>query len=104
MVVGPFTYTIHADANRMNQKCRDRDDDLRGHVDLMALTIDLDPTFAPATIAESLLHEVLHTITHVTGIDGDLDDDREEALVNRLSPALLDTLRRNPTLVAYLTT
>jgi hypothetical protein len=51
-----------------------------------------------ARVAVTLLHEVVHAIFKIAG----LPNEKEEDTVTRLSPLLLDTLRRNPDLVAYL--
>ena len=57
--------------------------------------------------ADSVLHEILHAIIRNLGLGSGssvlADADAEESLVAALSPALLDLLRRNPDLVAYLT-
>lgn len=66
-------------------------------------TITLRPSIAPMCLRDTLLHEVLHAICDMTGIAKDLGAEEEEKAVNRLGPALLDTLRRNPALVTFLT-
>lgn len=52
---------------------------------------------------ETLLHESLHALIAMTGLSKDALDDREENVVNRLAPALLQFIRDNPTLYSYLT-
>ena len=49
-----------------------------------------------------MLHETLHACFMVAGINNRMSDTLEEETINSLSPLLLDTLRRNPGLVAYL--
>lgn len=57
---------------------------------------------------ETLLHEVLHAVIGTARIppfsaeSGHGEHDSEEAIVSMLAPLLLDTLRRNPELVAAL--
>jgi hypothetical protein len=51
--------------------------------------------------AVSILHEVLHGVWRLAGLHHDLGD-HEERIVSSMDAALLDTLRRNPELVAYL--
>lgn len=55
---------------------------------------------------EILLHEILHAVFYSSGltIEGGLRqvEDIEEHVVGRLSPVLLQTLRDNPELAAYL--
>lgn len=51
---------------------------------------------------DSLLHEVIHAELAIAGYTGKKKDDNEP-MVNALATLLLDTLRRNPSLVTYLT-
>lgn len=56
---------------------------------------------------ETLLHEVLHALIWEAGITVPEDkeaseDDREEKLVGQMSGVLLDCLKRNPHIVAWL--
>jgi hypothetical protein len=46
---------------------------------------------------DTLLHEILHVASNVVG------QDLKERQILALAPVLLDVLRRNPELVAYLT-
>lgn len=57
--------------------------------------------------AETVLHEVLHQCLRVCGVDPDRDakagvEDVEERAVAAIAGPLLDALRDNPDLVAYL--
>lgn len=60
--------------------------------------IRLDSTRPPSLVAQTLLHEVLHAVWVFTP----LPTKREEDVVTALSPILLDVLRRNPEVVAFL--
>jgi hypothetical protein len=51
---------------------------------------------------DTMMHEVMHAVLSVTAIDTEMDDEKAELMVSRLTPAILDTLRRNPHLVQYL--
>ena len=51
---------------------------------------------------EVLLHETLHGVVDQAGLDFDHRASVCEAFVNRMTPLLLDTLRRNPALLEYL--
>ena len=67
-----------------------------------------DRPIGPDYQRETLLHEVLHLCLRVAGVDPDQDakanvEDVEERAVNSMAGPLLDTLRRNPGLLAYLT-
>lgn len=100
--VGPFTYTIHADEARMNKANRDDGSDAWGCCNHAKLEIIIDPNQAPAMIQDTLLHETLHALTAMVGLTDELSARREEAIVRRLTPALLHMLRTNPALVGYL--
>lgn len=101
--VGPLTFEISTDAAALERwKAKDLVD-LGGRYDEATLTITVDGTYAPGFVRETLWHEILHAVFGVTGIDYEQGTDATERLVRRLSPALLELLRRNPELVGYLT-
>lgn len=50
----------------------------------------------------TVMHELLHAVTEMCGLDHRLGVSEEEDVVTTLAPALVDVLRRNPELVAYL--
>lgn len=100
--VGPWRCTVVVDLAAITAACADHKMDLDGQFDSRNLTITVRPDLPPDMEAETVTHELLHALTAMTGINSDLDADAEEALVTRLSPALLDTLRRNPDLTRYL--
>ena len=102
IVVGPFTYSVTFDQAAIDAASVAADTSLRGETDHALLTIVVHPKLAAQQAVETLLHEVLHTVMTVAGITQDFGDDKEEQIVNRTSPLLLDVLRRNPSLVAYL--
>lgn len=99
--VGPWQCTIVRDLPSIIAVSADLKQDIDGYSDSRTLTISIRPNLAPDMEAETLTHELLHMLTNVTGLSHDLDED-EEGFVTRLAPALLDLLRRNPKLVAYL--
>lgn len=101
--VGARRYAIVADQVALDRAQVKLRADLNGCTNNEQLVITLDATNHADVVKETLLHEVLHTITEYTGVDDDLGADDEEKVVNRLAPVLLDVLRRNPKLVAYLT-
>lgn len=103
ITVGPHTYAVVVDENAINARSREEKTDLLGQHDPINLTITLRPEQAPSTLVETLLHEVLHALLSQTGIVADIGNEEEEKAVNRLAPLLLDTLRRNPALVEFLT-
>lgn len=50
---------------------------------------------------DTLLHEVIHASIAVVGGE-EMSDEEEETFVSHLAPVLLDVLRSNPVLLAYL--
>lgn len=98
--VGPFTYTVVTDELDVLRTCVSEHKELLGFHDEKALRIVVDPSQAPGQQRDTLLHELLHAVAAMTGADL---GDNEEKVVRRLSPALLDLLRRNPNLVRFLT-
>lgn len=104
ITAGPYEYVVLVDTAAMNARSVASEIGLRGETDHHTLTITLDAELSPVKLAETLLHEALHTLTTMVGIVDDLGPKEEERFVARLAPVLLDLLRRNPTLVAFLTT
>jgi hypothetical protein len=68
---------------------------------LRDLVIRIDPDVADDVWRETLLHEILHACHMIAGIDADTPTP-PEAVVAATSPTLLDTLRRDARLRAYL--
>jgi len=99
--IGPFNVSVILDDDAANRASISHKTDIDGEWDSRALTLTIRPGMAADKEAETVLHEVLHGLTFTTGLVHDIPDD-EEGVVTRLAPALLDTLRRNPKLVAYL--
>jgi len=81
--------------------------DCAGRTERGAQNIWIDRQTGPDQLRETVLHEVLHTVWGLAGLQMDIDDVGEdsqgEKIINRVTPLLLDVLRRNPRLVAYLT-
>jgi hypothetical protein len=103
--VGCYRYRIVCDETQLDRFSREDAADLTGRCDRRSLHIYVRPGMAADAEAETVLHEVLHAVCGATGLDDAFADGTvtEEDLVGRLSPALLDLLRRNPKLVGYLT-
>ena len=100
--VGPFTYTLEFDQTALDREAHRREESLAGIARHAEQRIIVDPDQHGDGAREVVLHEVLHCVNVVTGQKGRMDHDEEERLVNAMSPTLLDTLRRNPRLVAWL--
>ncbi len=103
VIVGPLNYALEVDENAINAASHEEKAGLLGCANHVRLQIIIRPGMAPDVEAEIVLHEVLHAINDVTGLKMRLDADDEEDAVNSTAPLLLDVLRRNPELVAYLT-
>lgn len=90
--VGPLTYTV-------SEK---RDDELFGLTDKFALTIMIEQRQADSQKRVTLLHEVLHAVVFTVDLDLDYEPEVLEPIVTRMAAQLLDVLRVNPDVVAYL--
>ncbi len=92
--VGPYTYKVAVDPDRLPV-------DLFGQCDKGKHVIALHPEQSSIRLRSTLLHEILHALCDVTGVD---DDKAEEHIATVIAPALLAVLRDNPKLVSWLTT
>lgn len=101
--LGPFTYTVLVDEVAIAKVSKRQGLDLFGNCDGDMLTVTIDPGVAPGMLRETLLHEALHAVTAMSGVAYEQGEEGEERLVRRLSPLLLELLRRNPAFVAFLT-
>lgn len=100
--VGPHTYRV-VSGNDAEVEAKDFCGSVYGYTDTRTCTVFISQRQAYTQSQETLLHEVLHAILDVTGHAHELEDEDEEILVRRLSPALLVVLQQNPALVEYLT-
>lgn len=90
--VGPHVYEV--------REAPDMDD--LGDISFENQEIRIRPVGGRSQQQDSLLHEVLHALTDLTGVAYEIGGAEDEKLVRRLAPALLDVLRRNPALLRYL--
>lgn len=97
--VGPRSYTVEVDDAAVNAEAAAIKAELDGFSIHNAGRILIRPKLAPDYEAEIVLHELVHAVNDLVGLA--LDND-EEARTRAQAPALLDVLRRNPDLVAYL--
>ena len=99
--LGQRTYTINIDDTG---RLRDRASNGETYNDLRQITVSAHLDAEP--MREVVVHELLHALTEYTGLYQDLEDPdatvNDEQLVGRLAPALVDLLRSNPMLVAWL--
>lgn len=106
--VGGHTYEVRASAAAINQLNAHSERGRLAAADLDNLTLTVDPTRPPSLVRETVLHEVLHIAGHVTALSAQLNiaskgTDLEELAIEALDGPLLQILRDNPDLVAYLT-
>lgn len=101
--VGPFRYTIVFDRAVLDRSAvTSGDNDERdGETDWDNLVVNIAPGLSPDAARETIFHEMLHTVTDITGLRFEVGDEKDEQVVRRLSPILLDTLRRNSALREY---
>jgi hypothetical protein len=100
--VGPYRYRLEVDGAAIAQARSEERDDRVGHHDAKASRLVVDPDQSADCVADTVLHELLHAIWFMAGLQQGRAAPYEESVVATLSPALLDTLRRNPELVAFL--
>lgn len=105
--VGPHRYTVEAtEAAIAKARAGGPGPSLMGQHDSHDLTIVLAPDLPASQQADTLLHELLHAVMAHSGIDAVLTNERDgldEQVVMAVTALLLDTLQRNPDLVAFLT-
>lgn len=102
LIVGPNRYTVTGDElERLRTEHAERSQ-LDGHTDHGTLRLLVNTALAADQVRDTLLHETLHALAFLSGLSSEWGSEKEEAVVRRLSPLLLDVLRRNPDLVAYL--
>ena len=99
--VGPMVYRVSTDEERHRQYCDDLGRYYYGWADHQHLTINLDPHLPPGQMQDTLLHEVEHCLWSVSGLRGRMKL-TEEDIIRHLTSLRLDTLQRNPMVVAYL--
>lgn len=68
-------------------------DGLFGLTDHTNFTITLNPDNGDGRMKDTLMHELLHALLNLTGLDRLLSEDEDEQVANRLAPALLGFLR-----------
>jgi hypothetical protein len=95
--VGPYTYTVaHGDTVTRRQLGGDH-----GETDHSELIIKINER-ASGVVRETLVHELLHALSDLAGLQEQYGAEADEQWCRRIAPWLLDTLRRNPDLVDFL--
>lgn len=97
--IGPLCYTVTDDEARHNKVAADNEGALWAKIFYGKPEIVLSPDQDVQHKRIALLHECLHGVWHLH----DDTHDNDEELLRAMTADLLDMLRRNPELVAYLT-
>jgi len=100
--IGPYHYVVTTDELTRQRAQENSHTSLLGQTNLDTLVMVLNRDQPVSLMRETFLHEILHTITAITGISFEFGPDKDEALIRRLSPTLLAFLRSNPDVVSYL--
>ncbi len=100
VVLGPHSYTIDS-SEETARLLRDEENNGDSRPDRLLVRLDTDRP--PTKVAETLLHELMHCCWNESPLRVHDVKEWEELVVSGLTPWLLDLLRRNPDLVAYLT-
>lgn len=95
--IGPYHYRVAWD------DCMAQLENLYGDVDYGKQHIRIASDLGAGQTAAVLLHEVLHAVVECAAGLTENDECTAEQFVTCAAPQLLDTLRRNPALVAFLT-
>lgn len=101
--IGPFRYMLRMDELTRHRAQETAQTILLGHTDHDALTVILSEKMPDSLARETLMHELLHVVNEVTGLRSKWGNAKEERIVRRLSPILLELLQRNPDAVNFLT-
>ncbi len=101
IVTGPFRYRITLDPVVCKESGVGKALFYAGQTHHNELKVLLAADLPPGEFADTVLHEWLHTIWRTFHLPPE-DDQKEEAIIKRLSTVLLDGMRRNPQLVAFL--
>ncbi len=93
--IGPFDYTV---VEKPELECEKSGN--IGHLDSGAFEIGVALHVPPQRQAEVMLHEVFHGVFRGFGFD--LDHDLEEKLVTLLAQGMLQVMRDNPEMIAWI--
>ena len=93
ITIGAHVYHVQRVPARLLMN--DAGEPLNGDCDPDALVIRLAARMRKSKTQEITLHEVLHACIYPSGVD-------DESVVTALAPSLLQVMKSNPALVAYL--
>lgn len=99
--IGPLTFEIVNDKKLLTEYLIKNKEEVFGYLDEERNKIVVDGKFPYDTQQEVTLHEVIHGLIDYIYFQF-ASDEEEEKFVRAFSPALLDTLRRNPEFTKYI--
>lgn len=101
--IGPYGVEVFCDEDKMHgERVKNEVVEAVGFCSTDTQEIFLDPNQGSDSMADTLLHEVLHYIFYITGGTNEFGNENEEKMIMHISSTLLDTLRRNPKMTRYL--
>lgn len=105
--IGPHKFSIQYGQQYFLDLVRAGASDRFGESNMASMTILVSDARAFTGMQETLIHEILHCLIWQAGIDVPENPEangheREEKLVGQLSGILLDCLKRNPHVFAWL--
>lgn len=99
-----MTYHVECDTLSHTLAEHETRSHLMGSCNNKTLTISLNPELAPDQMRSTLVHECLHALVSVSGVQiQEGCDDPEERAVAALEAPLYALIRDNPKLIAWLT-
>jgi hypothetical protein len=101
IVVGPYTYSVIVDLDAVARASHECGSTVSGNSNHARQEIALEPELGPDATAEVLTHEVVHCLLDQAPLE--LSSAEEERIARAFGYSLLELLRRNPELVAFLT-
>ena len=99
--VGPLTFTVVNDKKLLQEYHLKNGIEVFGYLDEEKNKVVVDSKYPYDTQQEVTLHEVIHAVIDFIFFEFASQED-EERFVRSFSPALLDTLRRNPKFTQYI--
>ena len=97
--IGPYQFTVADDQIAHDRQTAQDGSRAWGTISYRYQRIILDPEQSEQHKRVTLLHEIMHGCEDLS----DWRHDKTEEVIRMLAAPLLDVLRRNPDLVAYLT-
>lgn len=99
--IGPLTFEIVNDKKLLTEYFMKTREEVFGYLDEERGKIVINDKYPYDVQQEVKFHEVLHAVIDLIFFEF-ANDEEEEKFVRAFSPALLDTLRRNPEFTKYI--